>query len=86
MRGFQRRLAEEVEDGLSSFCPKLATSLLELVMARWRGIRDALNDSTAPFRQIYAGYKEDLATFAQKIGNEGSGNQWRARSYPLALA
>lgn len=50
MLGFQAHVEEDVENGFSIFCRKLASSLLDLAAARVRGTAGAVNKSIAPLR------------------------------------
>lgn len=75
MPGFQAHVAEEVKDGFSALCRRLAVSLSDLVVNRRRGIGSALNDSMALLREALAAFEIELVASSPNIAGNSNGNQ-----------
>lgn len=63
---FQARVADDDEEGFSTFCGRLAASLSDLTVAQRRRVGGALNEAMAPLRKILATFVTELAGCSPK--------------------
>lgn len=75
MTTYEARMAEDVKDGFSISCQRLAASPLDHDAARRRDLCAALTDSITLLREILAATATELVGFAPNTTGNSSVNQ-----------
>lgn len=72
---FQLCAPEEIEDGVSTFCRRLAASLHDLAAALRKGIGGVLSECMTPVCEIRTAFEEKLDSSDLQIAGYSSGDQ-----------